>query len=536
MLRAAETDLWWQRGVIYQVYPRSFQDTNGDGIGDLTGILERLDYCTHLGVDAIWLSPIYPSPMADFGYDVSDYTNIDPLFGSLEDFDRLLIELKRRGMKLIMDYVPNHTSDQHAWFKDACSSRTSARREWYLWRDAAPGGAPPNNWLSHFGGSAWEWEPQTGQYYYHSFLKEQPDLNWRNPQVLAAMHDVLRFWLRRGVDGFRVDVLWLLIKDDKWRDNPPNPDFTPAMPAFQSQLPVYTSDRPEMREVVSGLRAVLDEFPDRVMIGEIYLPLDRLMDYYGEKLGGVQLPFNFQLLQTAWKARTIASLIDRYEGALPAGGWPNWVLGNHDNPRIASRVGPAQARVAAMLLLTLRGTPTLYYGDELGMSNVPIPAGLVQDPLERNVPGKGLGRDPCRTPMQWDRSAQGGFSKGKPWLPLPDSYPEVNVETELQDSTSYLNLYRRLLVARRSSVALLSGDYSALSVSDDLIAYIRHAEAERMLIALNLGNSPCSMPLKPVGLRGRVLLSTHLDREDEATSDALELRANEGLIVALDPD
>ena len=527
------TDLWWQRGTIYQIYPRSFQDSNDDGVGDLNGIYERLEYCTRLGVDALWLSPVYPSPMADFGYDVSNYTDIHPLFGTLEEFDCLLAQIKRRGMKLIMDYVPNHTSDQHAWFADSRSDRTNARRDWYLWRDAAPGGGPPNNWLSNFGGSAWEWDARTGQYYYHSFLKQQPDLNWRNPAVIAAMHDVLRFWLKRGVDGFRIDVLWLLIKDDQWRDNPPNPDFKAGMPAFHSQLPTYTSDRPEMSGVVSGLRKVLDEFPDRVMIGEIYLSLDRLMAYYGERLGGVQMPFNFQLLQTAWDARSIAALIDRYEGALPHGGWPNWVLGNHDNPRIASRVGTPQGRVAAMMLLTLRGTPTLYYGDEIGMSNVAIPADRVQDPFEKNVPGKGLGRDPCRTPMQWDRSQHAGFSAGTPWLPLSDDYLVVNVDTEQHDHSSYLNLYRRLLALRRSHAALSIGEYLPLLVKGELLAYIRSNGGERVLVALNLDHRPCSLPLKSLGLQGRALLSTHLDREDELISTALELRPNEGLIVAL---
>jgi alpha-glucosidase len=528
---ATSADLWWQRGTIYQIYPRSFQDSNGDGVGDLNGIFERLDYCTRLGVDALWLSPIYPSPMADFGYDVSDYTDIDPLFGTLEDFDRLLAQIKRRGMKLIMDYVPNHTSDQHAWFKESRSSRSSARRDWYLWRDAAAGGGPPNNWLSNFGGSAWEWDAQTGQYYYHSFLREQPDLNWRNPQVIAAMHEVLRFWLKRGVDGFRIDVLWLLIKDDQWRDNPHNPQFKPGMPLFHSQLPTYTSDRPEMGAIVSGLRRVADEFPDRVLIGEIYLSLDRLMSYYGDQLGGVQLPFNFQLLQTPWEARSIAALIDRYEGALPQGGWPNWVLGNHDNPRIASRVGAAQGRVAAMLLLTLRGTPTLYYGDELGMSNVAIAADRVQDPLEKNVPGKGLGRDPGRTPMQWDRSQHAGFSTGEPWLPLSSDYPQVNVESEQHAASSCLTLYRRLLALRRSHAALCVGEYSPQAASDEILAYIRHADGERMLIALNLGNHPRSLPLG--SLAGRVVLSTHLDRENEVISTAVALRANEGLIIAI---
>ncbi len=268
-------DIWWQRGVIYQIYPRSFQDCDGDGIGDLGGILQRLDYCASFGVDALWLSPIYPSPMADFGYDISDYTDIHPIFGTLAEFDRLLAEIKRRGMKLLLDYVPNHTSEEHPWFRASRSGGGNAKRDWYLWHDPAPDGGPPNNWLSHFGGSAWEWDAHTGQYYYHSFLKNQPDLNWRHPEVIAAMHDVLRFWLKRGVDGFRVDVLWLLIKDDQWRDNPANPDYRPGMPPQQCQPPLYTADRPEVQSIVAGLRKVIDEFDAKVLIGEIYLPVDR---------------------------------------------------------------------------------------------------------------------------------------------------------------------------------------------------------------------------------------------------------------------
>jgi len=527
------TGLWWQRGVIYQVYPRSFQDSDGDGVGDLRGIEQRLEHLVRLGVDAIWLSPIYPSPMADFGYDVSDYTAIHPLFGTLADFDRLLAEIKRRGMRLILDYVPNHTSDQHAWFQDSRSSRTSPKRDWYLWHDAAPDGGPPNNWLGNFGGSAWQWDPQSGQYYYHSFLKEQPDLNWRNPEVVAAMHDVLRFWLGRGVDGFRVDVLWLLIKDNQWRDNPPNPNFKPGMPAFNSQLPTYTTDRPETHAVVAGLRRVIDEFPERVLIGEIYLSLERLVAYYGEKLDGVQLPFNFQLLQTPWKALSIAALIDRYESALPQGGWPNWVLGNHDNPRVATRVGLAQARVAVMMLLTLRGTPTLYYGDELGMTNVNIPADRVQDPFEKNVPGKGLGRDPSRTPMQWDRSSHAGFSLVEPWLPISQDYLEVNATTENLDPCSYLSLNRRLLALRRSHTALSMGEYAPVSAKGEMLAYIRSAGTERILVALNLAAQPTTLRLEALKLKGSVMLSTHLDREKELISGTLELRANEGVIVAI---
>jgi alpha-glucosidase len=522
---------WWQRGVIYQVYPRSLQDSNGDGIGDLSGILRRVDYLAGLGIDALWLSPVYPSPMADFGYDVSNYVNIHPMFGTLAQFDQLVAAARGRGLRLILDFVPNHSSDRHPWFLESRSSRHNPKRDWYLWRDAGAGGGAPNNWSSNFGGSAWEWDEPTGQYYYHSFLKEQPDLNWRNPEVVAAMHDVLRFWLKRGVDGFRVDVLWMLIKDDQWRDNPPNPDYRPGQPPHDSQLPLYNTDRPEVQAVVAGLRRVLDEYDDRVLIGEIYLPVERLVAYYGAKLDGAQLPFNFQLLQSAWDARGIAALIDRYERALPSGGWPNWVLGNHDRPRIASRVGLPQARVAAMLLLTLRGTPTMYYGDELGMLNAAIPADRVQDPLEKNVPGLGLGRDPCRTPMQWDASEHAGFSTSEPWLPISDDHVAVNVQSEDAEATSLLTLYRRLLQLRRSHSALAVGSYEAVATTGDLLAYIRRVEGESFLIALNLGAGPYELSLQSLGLQGRCVLSTYLDDREEETTQELTLRANEGVIV-----
>jgi len=527
---------WWQRGVIYQIYPRSFQDSNSDGVGDLHGIRARLRYCAGLGVDALWLSPIYPSPMTDFGYDICDYTGIDPVFGTQTQFDELIAEVKQLGMKLILDYVPNHTSDQHPWFKESRSSRTNPKRDWYLWRDRAPGGGPPNNWLSQFGGSAWQWDTVTAQYYYHAFLQTQPDLNWRNPQVRAAMYDVLRFWLRRGVDGFRVDVLWHLIKDDQWRDNPPNPRYLPGEPPQHSQIPLYNTDRPEVQPVVVEMRKVVDEFPDRVLIGEIYLPLERLVAYYGAQLDGVNLPFNFHLLLTAWNARAIATWIERYERALPPGGWPNWVLGNHDNPRIASRVGILQARVAAMLLLTLRGTPTMYYGDEIGMPNTPIPPDRVQDPYEKNVPGIGVGRDPSRTPMQWTASANAGFSDHEPWLPIAADYEVVNVHTEDADPRSILVLYRRLLALRRSHPALIEGAYEPVTMTGDLLAYVRHSPRGRLLIALNLGAGPFDLLLGSQGMRGRILLSTHLDRETGPELADLALRANEGVILELARD
>ena len=300
---------WWQHAVIYEIYPRSFQDSNGDGIGDLNGILKRIDYLVVLGVDAIWISPIYPSPMADFGYDVADYCAIDPMFGTMEDFDRLLAEAHRRGLKVILDFVPNHTSDRHPWFLESRSSRDNPKRDWYIWRDQ------PNNWMSHFGGSAWEFDEKTGQYYLHSFLKEQPDLNWRNPAVKAAMFDALRFWLRKGVDGFRVDVMWLMIKDDQFRDNPPNPGYRLGQPPHNRLLPIYNSDRPEVHDLVAEMRGVVDEFPERVLIGEIYLPVPQLMMYYGVDLRGANLPFNFQLLQCAWSATAVA----RSDLAIPAG-------------------------------------------------------------------------------------------------------------------------------------------------------------------------------------------------------------------------
>ena len=350
------------------------------------GLASRLSYLAELGIDAIWLSPIFRSPMKDFGYDISNYVDIDPMFGTMADFDTLLAAAHEQGLRLLLDLVPNHTSDQHPWFVESRSSRRNARREWYLWRDQAPNGGPPNNWLSEFGGSAWQFDAASEQYYYHAFLAEQPDLNWRNPAVVEAMHDVMRFWLRKGVDGFRVDVIWHLIKDAQFRDNPENPRYVAGAPPNERLVPLYTTDLPEVHNVIRGLRQVIDEFPERLLIGEVYLPLDRLVAYYGSDLGEAHLPFNFSLLETRWHARDIAKLVDGYEAALPQGGWPNWVLGNHDRPRIATRVGSAQARIAAMLLLTLRGTPTIYYGDEIGLPPVPIPPDRIRDPFEKNVP------------------------------------------------------------------------------------------------------------------------------------------------------
>jgi alpha-glucosidase len=522
---------WWQTGVIYQIYPRSFQDSNGDGVGDLRGIARRLPYLAELGVDALWLSPIFTSPMADFGYDISDYTGIDPLFGTLADFDALVAAAHEHGLKIILDLVPNHTSDQHPWFEESRSARASPKRDWYIWRDPAPDGGPPNNWLSSFGGSAWQFDETTGQYYYHAFLAAQPDLNWRSPQVRAAVYDVMRFWFRRGVDGFRIDVIWHLIKDDLFRSNPLNPDFEPGDPSHHAVVPLYTADRSEVHDIIAEMRRVADEFSDRVLIGEIYLPIERVVTYYGRDLGGVHLPFNFSLLSTRWHARAIAKLIDEYEAALPAGGWPNWVLGNHDQPRVASRVGQEQARVAAMLLLTLRGTPTIYYGDEIGMEQVAIPAGSMRDPVQTTMPS--LGRDGCRTPMQWDSSTYAGFSSVEPWLPLSPKFLEINVAHQLEDPASLYGLIRRLNHLRKKSLALQVGSYRPMIAEDDLLLYERVSGSERLLVALNLGPHPQPIAVTiPSNQRGgRVLVSSYGNRDGEPVVGTINLRGNEGAIV-----
>jgi alpha-glucosidase len=524
---------WWERGIIYQIYPRSFMDSNGDGIGDLAGIRSRLDYLQWLGVDAIWISPIYPSPMADFGYDISNYTDIDPIFGDLDDFDALLADAHRRGLKVLLDYVPNHTSDRHPWFLDARSSRDNAKRDWYIWRDAKSDGGPPNNWLSNFGGGAWEWDPTTGQYYYHAFLKEQPDLNWRNPEVQDAMLKVLRFWLDRGVDGFRVDVMHHLVKDAEFRDNPPNPDWRQGMSPYRALLTTYTADLPEVQEMVAKFRRVVEEYDDRMLVGEIYLPVERLMAYYGASGKGAHLPFNFQLLQLPWNARKIKAAVERYEALLPSYAWPNWVLGNHDKSRIATRVGAAQARVAAMLLFTLRGTPTMYYGDEIGMHDVPIPPDQVQDPFEKNVPGLGLGRDPERTPMQWSGDENAGFTQGNPWLPIAQDYSTVNVASESGRADSMLTLYHRLIELRRAEPALSVGEFAPLPAGGDLMAYVRKWNECRLLIVLNLSARAQSFSIAELQCHGSLLLTTHLDRGREELAGKLELRADEGAVIEL---
>ena len=533
--------LWWQTGVVYQVYPRSFKDTSGNGVGDLQGIIEKLDYLSAvLGIDAIWLSPFYPSPMADFGYDVSDYTAVDPLFGSLEDFDTLVSEAHRRDIKIIIDFVPNHSSDQHPWFTESRSSRDNPKRDWYCWADARADGSHPNNWLSIFGGIAWEWDEKTGQYYLHSFLKEQPDLNWRNPEVKEAMFNALSFWLDRDIDGFRVDVAHFIMKDPQMRDNPPAQKDVSQMHRsfgpYDEQLHLYDKGHEDVHQVYREMRLLLDSYSTsrpRFSIGEIHIfDIKTWAAYYGENRDELHMPFNFFLLGARWQAGVIGGLVDQIEAVTPPGAWPNYVLGNHDEARLAGRLGKMEARLAAMLLLTLRGTPTIYYGDELGMVDVHVPPEKQQDPWGIRVPG--LGRDGCRSPMQWNPGPNAGFSRAEPWLPPGDNYQITNVDAHLENPYSILNLYRRLIAYRKTSPALQIGKYHPVAETPDAcFVYLRTHEGQRCLVALNFSGDEQTLSLAEIDGSARVVLSTHLDREETVDLKSYRLRGQEGCIIEL---
>ena len=531
---------WWQTGVVYEIYPRSFADANGDGVGDLVGITSRLDYLAWLGVDAIWIAPFYPSPMADFGYDVSDHTDVDPLFGTLADFDRLLIEAHERGIRVLIDYVPNHTSDQHPWFVESRSSRVNSKREWYFWRDAGPNGEPPNNWLSMFGGPSWDWDEATGQFYLHTFLREQPDLNWRNPGTRAAMFDVARFWLDRGVDGFRIDVAPMVMKDPELRDNPPNPSPTPdelaRLGPWITQLHTNDHNHPDMHEVYRSFRSLLESYPgDRVSIGELHHPdFDTWAAYYGERQDEIHVPFNFHLTYSRWNAEAVRAAIEGVQRVLPGGAWASWVLGNHDQPRFASphRAGRDQAKVGMLLLLTLRGTPTIYYGDEIAMVDVAVADAEARDPLEHREPGRG--RDPERSPMQWDASPNAGFAPpgARPWLPLAPDADEVNVSGQAEDPDSILTLTRRLIRLRREQLALSVGDFEPFGPTPDgTYAFRRISPGAEATIALNLTAEQRTMPIAG---SGRVRIGTHRDREGSVVDGEVALRPNEALVVDTD--
>ena len=495
-----------REGVLYEIYVRSFRDASGDGVGDLPGVLERLDYVAGLGVDAIWLTPIHPSPDADLGYDVADYTAIDPRLGTLGDFDRLLAAAHSRGLRVLLDLVLNHTSDRHPWF--------TAHRDRYIWAR----GDPPNNWLSIAGGSAWTYDAAAGAHYLHTFLPEQPDLDWRSPDVRAAIGDAMRFWLDRGVDGFRLDALPVLIKDAQLRDNPPRDGWRPGQAEYTRVRPAHTVDQPEMDEVVAFLHGVVAEYGDRVLVAEMGLPPERAARYYA----GIDVPFNFGLITEPWTAPRLQRRIAAHLEHLPAGAMPNWVLGNHDVRRMASRLGPERARVAAVLGMTLPGTLTLYYGDELGLPDSPRRLAVPRDGFGRRDPARS--RDPARAPMPWDGSPHGGFSSAEPWLPAYEDAGAIGVAAQERDGASFLSVYRRLLALRREH-GWARGVVTGLTGTGAELIYDRGRH--RVLARLEDGTSTVALPSP-----GRVVAGTR--PRPDGVVDAVTLTGPDAVVVELD--
>ena len=528
----AEGHQWWQHAVFYEVYPRSFADSNNDGIGDLKGIASKMDYLKKLGVDAIWISPCFPSPQVDFGYDVSDYENIDPMYGTLADFDHMTAEAKQHGVRIILDFVINHTSDQHKWFIDSRSSRTSAHRDWYIWRNGQKNGGPPNNWQSTFGHSAWEFDPKTKQFYYHYFYVEQPDLNWRNPAVEKAMFDVTRWWYQRGVAGFRLDAVDTMYEDPDLRDNPILPGTNKyGDPNMEDK---YNDKLPEVHDALQALRKVADEH-NAVLIGETWTKnIVELKEYYGNHGNELQMPMDFMF--TRVDKLDPAEFRKQIAGIDASGGWPVFVISNHDIPRSYDRYGDGQhndeiAKLMAGLYLTLRGTPIMYYGEEIGMKTTePTRKEDVKDPIGKTGWPKEKGRDGERTPMQWNNSANGGFTSGTPWLPVPDTYKTHNVADEQKDPNSVWNFYQRVLALRHTNNALLDGDYVALNESDpNVISYLRRYKNEAVLVVINMsaGEQKVSFDLKPQGFSARkaaTLITTESRPPKEADLTGLTLQ------------
>lgn len=524
---------WQHVNGLYQIYPRSFKDANGDGIGDLPGIIEKLDYIKgqpwSLGIDAIWISPFYTSPMADFGYDVSDYTSVDSIFGTIEDFKRLLAEAHARDIKIMIDYVPNHTSTQHDWFKESRASKDNDKRDWYIWHDPKPDGSPPNNWLSVFGGSAWEFDQTTGQYYLHTFLKEQPDLNWDNHKVRKAMTGVLNFWLSLGVDGIRADAVRHLSKDTVlFEDNPPNPNYKEGEDPYHQQLQLRTRYGDLLDTYLHQIAETIAKYPDRIILFEDYLDdrMNREAQYvnFYSIYPKVAAPFNFEGIDTPYKASAYREFIDDFQSLLGSDLRPFYCFGNHDVPRLVTRVGIPQARLMAFLQLTLPGIPVVYYGDELGMHNTLLPDDARRDPFGmRSLPR--LGRDPERTPMQWNTEEYAGFSRVPSWLPLASDSATGNVEVEEQDPDSFLNLYRSLLRLRRDK-ALHTGDYEQWPASNDSIfGFVRRKGKEEFIVVLNMSSETLTCQQE---IEGSVLCSTHTSVEwDE---DRVVMAPHQGII------
>lgn len=531
---------WWRRAVVYQIAVSSFADSNGDGRGDLRGIIERLDYLndgtdTSLGVDAIWLTPINTSPLSDFGYDVSDYYSIDPRFGTMEEFDELVSECHRRGIRVIMDLVLNHTSSDHPWFVESRSSRDNPKRDWYIWRDGRAPGKPPNDWLAVVEGSAWQYDETTGQYYYHAFLPFQPDLNWRNPEVRREMLGVARFWLGKGVDGFRLDLVNCLYEDALLRDNPPKLGPRP----YLAQKHIHDISQPESLETASELRRLADDFEERVLMGEVLTETpDVCVAYLGDGTDRLHLSFYLEFIRNKWSAGAFRGSVRWLEEHLPADGWPCYYLNNHDLPRSYTRLGGryprARAKVAAAMLLTLRGTPILYYGEEIGMPSSRVPRRMLDDPIGRKFWPLRVGRDGSRTPMQWSATENAGFSSWKSWLPVDSSYRSRNVEHESGRPDSLLTWYRQLLSLRKAHPALHSGDYREIDqVPPGVFAYVRRSGADAVAVYLNFTARRIVCPRPPDPPTGRswdVLLSTH---DAERTGDLADIRLmpNEALLI-----
>lgn len=518
---------WWQTGVIYQIYPRSYYDTNGDGIGDLRGITEKLDYLAWLGVDGVWISPFFVSLMEDFGYDVVDYCDVDPIFGTLEDFDRLIEKANSLDLKIILDLVPNHTSHEHPWFKESRSSRDNPKRDWYIWRDAKPNGDPPNNWRNMTtgtkDGSAWEWDETTEQYYLASFAAIQPDLNWRNPDVQTAINDVIRFWLERGASGFRIDMIDFLAKDPQFRDEETSSDPKHDYVANAK----YHINQPETKAYVRAMKEILMDFPNALTIGEVgyHLSSQQLRDW---SVGVLDIAFNFKLIHSPFEAVAIRSMVDDYDATIDTDGQPSYVIGNHDMPR-PIKYGERQARLAAMLVLTLRGTPFIYYGDEIGMENVDVPLERRQDPHVVYETGKT--RDECRTPMQWNSEDFAGFSSVEPWLPIGEHYSAINVEAAQNDPYSLLMLHRALIQLRKESHALQSGDYKPMDgTPSDCFAFYRTAGNQKVLVVLNFSGEKQSVDLSLADQNFEIKVSTQLNRKGQLES-VTELQPYEGIVA-----